>query len=454
MWTLQDAPGPHAPLKGEAPAGFTSKDRIVATYYFYWYDAGTKEHVVDADGSDALQDHPPTLDGFSYADPKWHARQFEDMRAAGIDVAMPVFWGVPGRHDDWNFKGLRAMVEALDGMKDPPKLALFYDTTTLDGVDLTKDAGSDQFVKTVRDFYSMIPPKHWALLDGRPIVWLYSSHWPKKKAPFDREGLAKALGREPLIVGDRGWGKVDLEYAWGAALGGAGVHGRVACVGPGYNDSAVPGRTTPIRDREKGAFYERGWYVALKSKPSIVAIETWNEFHEGTDVCESKEYGRAYIEATRKCVDLFKKGEALPAPKGKYSDAKSVTIGDGLRVVEHEDGLFDKTDAGYTTKKTKFGKTRYLYFDVDDSFYFWGSEELTMSVKYKGDAPVDLHYDAGTEPYKSVRLDGARGAGPDRQADVTLKDANFGNRQNSGADFRLAVAGEDITVLSVEVRRR
>ena len=35
-------------------------------------------------------------------------------------------------------------------------------------------------------------------------------------------------------------------------------------------------------------------------------VETWNEFHEGTDVAESQEYGRQYIEMTREYAERFK----------------------------------------------------------------------------------------------------------------------------------------------------
>jgi hypothetical protein len=38
----------------------------------------------------------------------------------------------------------------------------------------------------------------------------------------------------------------------------------------------------------------------------MVVIETWNEFHEGTDIADSREYGRQYLELTRKYVDQFK----------------------------------------------------------------------------------------------------------------------------------------------------
>ena len=71
---------------------------IVATTYFYWYDAATNEHIIDGDGTDALTDHPPTLEGFSYRNVDWHARQLDDMIASGIDVALPVYWGEPSEN--------------------------------------------------------------------------------------------------------------------------------------------------------------------------------------------------------------------------------------------------------------------------------------------------------------------------------------------------------------------
>src|SRR6186713_1301515 len=48
-----------------ASKSFTSKDRIVGTYFFYWYDSYTKDHIIDGDGTDALTTHPPTLEDFS-----------------------------------------------------------------------------------------------------------------------------------------------------------------------------------------------------------------------------------------------------------------------------------------------------------------------------------------------------------------------------------------------------
>ena len=135
--------GPHVnltPADFSASRSFTAKDRIVGTYYFYWYDSYTKEHIIDGDGTDALTTHPPTLEDFSYKSVRWHRKQLEDMEAASIDVALMVFWGSPAEHATnthlhWSFAGLPPLVQAREELlragKHPPRIGLFYDTSTL-----------------------------------------------------------------------------------------------------------------------------------------------------------------------------------------------------------------------------------------------------------------------------------------------------------------------------------
>jgi len=94
--------GPHtnlAPKDFAEAASFTSTQRIVGTYFFYWYDAATKEHIIDGDGSDALTDHPVDVAALSYKSVRWHKKELSDMIAAGIDVMLPVFWGAPSEQN-------------------------------------------------------------------------------------------------------------------------------------------------------------------------------------------------------------------------------------------------------------------------------------------------------------------------------------------------------------------
>jgi len=169
---------------------FSDADPVVLTTYFYWYDVFSGAHITNGDGSDALTDHPPTLTGFSYKLESWHRQQLEDMIAAGIDVLLPVYWGEPSQrisgqpivNQPWSFSGLPPLVAAREALlaegAQPPGIGMFYDTSTLQynaagqRVDLTTAAGRRWFYESIRDFFSLIPAKHWATIEGRPIIFL------------------------------------------------------------------------------------------------------------------------------------------------------------------------------------------------------------------------------------------------------------------------------------------
>ena len=487
--------GPYVNLKpsdfAEAKS-FRDTDRIVGTYYFYWYDASSKSHIIDGDGTDALTTHPPTLEGLSWKSVAWHRRQLEDMIAAGIDVVLPVFWGAPSEqsttaHLHWSYEGLPPLVQAREELlragKQPPRIGLFYDTSTLrhnawgEHLDLTTDRGRQWFYATVRDFFSLVPPKHWAMIDDKPIVLLYSAAFAKTHDQSVVEHLRTEFpkqfaGRVPWLAREVSWHvKADSVVAWGGALGLKNPGG-VASVGPGYDHSAVPGRTPLIVDRRGGAFYEEQWLKLLRRPANFVMVETWNEWHEGTDVAESKEYGRRYIELTRKYAGLFKQGWRPPWPKGAYSDAKSVgiTLGAtnreaGLRQIENEDGLTAPatlTNRAARVVQSAPGKGRYVYFAVDDSFKAGDTTAFKLEVQYFDAAlgRLSVEFDGSDE---SAPFSGAYTRAPEqvqlggtrmwRNARFTLDGAKFGNGQNRGADFRLVIEAPEFAVGNVALRR-
>jgi hypothetical protein len=486
--------GPYTQLKPSDFAGsesYTMKDRIVGTYYFYWYCADTKEHVIDGDGSDALTDHPATLEGFSYRSVKWHKKELADMVAAGIDVALPVFWGAPSEQGTtsslhWSYAGLVKLVEAREELlregKHPPRIGLFYDTSTLQynrwgqHIDLATEYGRRWFYATVRDFFSMVPPKHWAMIDGRPIVLLYSAGFAKAhdqrfldytKAEFARD----FGGRTPWVAAEISWRvKADSQVAWGGALGLRNLG--VAALGPGYDHSAVPGRTPLIVQRENGGFYEQNWLRYLRRPSHFVMVETWNEYHEGTDVAESKEYGRRYIELTRKYADLFHQGWKPPWPKGSYNDAASLSasfaIGKeerGLRVVDTDDGRTAMAEAGglpCLVIRSTPNLGRYVYFAVDDSFKQSGAASFTLDLEYFDGAggSLSVEFDGSDA---NVAFNGAystaepgvtlTGSKTWKTAHFTLTNARFLNSQNAGADLRVAVTAPEFGIRKITLNR-
>jgi hypothetical protein len=80
---------------------------------------------------------------------------------------------------------VQAREELLRAGKQPPRIGLFYDTSTLrhnawgEHQDLTTERGREWFYATVRDFFSLVAPKHWAMIDDRPIVLLYSASFAR-----------------------------------------------------------------------------------------------------------------------------------------------------------------------------------------------------------------------------------------------------------------------------------
>jgi hypothetical protein len=236
----------------------------------------------------------------------------------------------------------------------------------------------------------------------------------------------------------------------------------------------VPGRTPLIRKRENGQFYQRAWQRLLtkdpKSRPWLVHVETWNEFHEGTDVCHSLEYGRQYIDLTRKFADLFHARQQLdrsvvrpPRPVAIASPGRS----EGLSIAPMPDGdgpVGEKVANGrkaWTTTRNKHSPTnRYLYFDVEDAFLFATDEPVEVTVTYLDAGPKEflVEYDSCDPKLEGLaqyfRTGGKQrleGTGQWKEARFLLPHAHFAGRSN-GADFRLSALGQDLVISQVAVR--
>jgi len=482
-------PGKYFPLQAgdhENADSFKRGQPIVGTTYFYWYDIDTKSHIIDHDGTDALTTHPADMSDISYKRVSWHKGQLSDMIAAGIDFLMPVFWGVPGKYDGWSFVGLPPLVEAHGALQEegsqPPAIGMFYDTSILKWngfgqggasyhVDLTTDFGKEWFYTPIRDFFSLIPPEKWARIDGKPIVFLYSAAFAKKQDQRQlehlRERFQKDFGSELFLVKSSGWlGEADATYSWGAAVSGPIINRHVAALGPGYDHSAVPGRNPLVVDRQDGKIYVERWTKLVQLNPQhrpwMVHIETWNEWHEGTDVAQSGEYGRSYIVLTKLFADMWRAKTWLRIP-GSYAGANSVDWQpgkpQGLRLgPSGGDGVWKTAKVGDVSavicaSNPHSDKSRYLYFNVDDAFaYELFGRTVSVHVTYRdvGCSSFHLEYDSSNAqvgPHEGAfRPAGSISVGRTgnwKTANFTLPQCRFMNRCN-GADFRIVASGGDL----------
>ena len=344
-WTPWSAPGQYRTTAGfhgfdvVRAESFGAQQRVALTYFFYWYDSAYMRATRGR--TDTYRFSPTNHESMSFRDPAWYVKEFGDMQAAGLDAALPVYWGEPGQ---WNRRvapapelnlfateGLEPMVEALDTLRAlgrPFKIGLFFDTTILEGQDLTTAAGREVFYVTVRNFFSKIPPQHWAAIGGRPLVWLYDAirvgHFDQRvfdetyaRFPRDFGGLV------PYIVREHQWLHARVEppqprlrtdgiYVWGAAVFGFNEDPlfTVAQVGPGFCNTQLgggaPGPNRFCVDREDGAYYQRQLEAVLRHRHQILAVETWNELGEASGICETIEFGRQYLDLTRHYVDRWR----------------------------------------------------------------------------------------------------------------------------------------------------
>lgn len=457
----------------------------VVTYFFYWYCRDSGEHFTNHDGTDALTTHPASDEGYSYRRQAWWRQEFQEILSAGINAVLPVYWGVPGE-ENWSKAGLRVMVPAWDalmrGGDGAPRVGMFYDTSTLlwnpggKRIDISTDEGTAFFVRTITEFFELVPRRMWMLRKGRPVVFLYSGSFHTGENPrlFEelRARFREQFGTDVYLVKEVSWPQeADAVYAWGGALG-LQLHD-VASLGPGYDHTAVPGRQPLIVPRRDGDFYRANWErllaLAPARRPDMVAVETWNEFHEGTDVAPSVEYGRVYQEMTARYSDLFRRRMRLPL-RGPWQGHDEVSWKDGLArgvtIPSAGDGIIDVVNVagrtGARTAPSPHGPARYLYIALDDSFIFDADgKALTFTVTLRVEKPggVVVEYD-GANPAASVRMGAFTPApvlgpfepGAWHEVAFTLKDGRFVNRTN-GADLRLSSGGNDLLVAEVRVSR-
>jgi len=456
-------------LRGVASAqqshAWTSRDKIAFTYYFYWYnvhDPKPTGHFINPEGTDALTDHPPadSLANYSYTDVSWHQQQMQDMVAAGIDVALPVYWG-DTQDLFWSQTGLRTMVTALQAMAQArapfPGIGMFFDTTSLwkqnalKLPDITTLDGKATFYGMVHDFFSIVPKSLWATIDGRPIVVLYYSSWV---AAYDQSSLdylsqrfQSDFGVSPYFIRERSWRGVvaDAACAWGAALSGPIVVGDTASVGPGYDDRAVPNRN-PYRykDRECSGFYQQAWDKIISSTPRLVFVETWNELHEATEVAATREYGRQYIDLTARNVARWKSYTGYASASMVWLSPGRDSFESGLRIALNQgDGGWqvnrvagrDAVDVDRTTTPA----SHYIYLDVNDGFVHSVTTPVWVTVEYldTGRTPWRIQYDSASNPYTVLPFVPIGDTGLWKRVTFSLPDAYFGGRENGGSDLRI-----------------
>ena len=136
---------------------------------------------------------------------------------------------------------------------------------------------------------------------------------------------------------------------------------------------------------------KKNWKKALvKSKyedHNIIEIETWNEYHEGTNISESKEFWRKYLDLFKKYIEKFKNEEVPKNFSGKelYNsnevsiNFKNMSENEDIQYIEAADGKNEVvTFKVYKSLKpvgTEFSG-KYMYFKLNSMYKFIKGKDI------------------------------------------------------------------------------
>ena len=234
--------------------------------------------------------------------------------------------------------------------------------------------------------------------------------------------------------------------------------------------------------RQEGRTYDRQWRDVLETgfTPQIVTITSFNEWHEGTQIepaaaGQSDGYGYpydAYERGPLQYLTATARWAAKARALANYASVPAVAVTlrtnnqpDGLYQHDLEDGVTAATAIGGHTARqvlpNEFGAWRYLYLWVQREFQYRTAGAVRVTVDYfdGGGGEFSLDYDStdATWPaagaYKRTAPVPLTGSNTWRTAIFDLPDAYFGDRQNSGADLRIAIPALDLAVARVTVEK-
>ncbi|WP_258405450.1 endo-1,3-alpha-glucanase family glycosylhydrolase [Shewanella sp. FJAT-52076] len=244
----------------------------------------------------------PELGSYSSHDPEIIEQHLEMMRQAGIGVVSVSWLGA----DDF-------AARSID---------LFMDKAAEKGLQINFHIEPNY--RSAEEFHAIITElmqkfgTHPALYryQGKPLYYVYDSYklpvseWQKLLLPggelslrtpeLDGQfiGLWVNQGEEAffLTTGFDGfytyfasegfvWGSTSANWPYLADW--ASAHGKlfIPSVGPGYADDRIrPWNGANFKSREQGRYYDQMFSQALKTRPDIVTITSFNEWHEGTQI--------------------------------------------------------------------------------------------------------------------------------------------------------------------------
>ena len=310
--------------------------RKVMAFYYMWFQTkkysgayqgwNYQGHNPD-EGNTATTDNPEKI--YDSNDPRIINKHLSTAKKAGIDVLIPSWWGFNSNFNKSYDKLLKMAVK--HGIKIAPHIEVLkqYQETAI-----------DELKVFIREYSKQ---KAIFKVNNKPVIFIYSRALNQFSKSEWQEILKELEGKAVFIADTRDKSMLELfdgahnycplkAFVWRTTPGKyyKGIINeckktrKISCfiVIPGYDDRVLKRKHTlkywvwQWLHLKKGEYYVprnnsrtyKGlWEQAIKADPDWVLITSFNEWHEGTEIEPSHEYGDEYIKLTREYSDKFKK---------------------------------------------------------------------------------------------------------------------------------------------------
>lgn len=328
------------------PVGRKNIPHTVFSFYYPWYGSpsgpnGSWFHW-DPDNHYAST-HEPILGYYDSGDSTLQIRHLQWAEYYGVDVFICSWWGI-GSYEDRRFPELLESARSRD-----VKLTVYFETNSeIEGsVGAARVTAVKKHFRYVLDEYSDHPS--FFRFEGAPVIFLYGlpfsrlslEEWAQVLADLRGEGRdfhinvdSYNLSAVKLFDGFHTYNplyhtKAELRSIFTQNQVTAGLHEKVfgATILPGYDDTVIREPGIQVA-REDGAFYSGQWDVVAETQPAWVLITSWNEWHEGSEIETSVEYGGRYLQLTREGRDLW--DASYWFTRGDVNADKSCDISDAV----------------------------------------------------------------------------------------------------------------------------
>jgi len=292
-----------------------------------WTENGYNPDIIIRGQREIDAPHYP-LDGpYDSLDPVVIRRQVDELQFARIDGSIVSWWG-PGEFTDQVLDALVAHSEQAGH-----GITIYYESPMVSW--RTQKANMSPNDLIYNDMKTLLE-RHgskacWLKVDDRPLFVVYVVFTQPATVWHDVRARLRADGQDPFLLGDTGdafdpqWLDVfdgvhtynpvgflirggDLASLYRRAAAEAHAKGKLfaGTVLPGYDDRKIrtPGINIP---RGEGELYRRTWEASIQALADWIFVTSFNEWHEGSEIETSREYGKDYLYATRAFAEGWKK---------------------------------------------------------------------------------------------------------------------------------------------------